>query len=77
LLAKWRERLAEQSFICERPANFRGIEERDTSMNRRMKQPRHLFHILRRPVRKTHPHAAKAEGRNFQVALSECAILYG
>ena len=76
LFTKRRERFAEQSFICEWPINFSGIKKRNPAFPCRMKQRRHLPHIFRRAVGKTHPHATQAEDGNFQITFSEFVFLH-
>ena len=76
LAANGREGLAHELFVRERTIAFRGVEERDAALHGGPEKPDHLLLLLRRAVGKAHPHAAEAQGRDFQVAPSELASVH-
>jgi hypothetical protein len=76
LLAEGSKRLAHELFVGVRAVHLGGVEERDAAFHGCTKKSGHLLLVLGRAVRKAHPHAAEAEGRHFQVALSEFSLLH-
>ena len=77
LLAERGERFAHELLVRERAVDLGGVEERDAALDGRAEQGDHLLLVRRRAVAKAHAHAAEADGRDFQVALSEFALLHG
>ena len=76
LLAEGSEGLAHEFFVRERAVDLGGVEERDAAFDGRPEQGGHLLLVLGRAVGKAHAHAAEPEGRDFQVAVSEFALLH-
>ena len=76
LLAEGSEGFAHKLFVQERAVDLGGVEERDAAFHGRAQQRGHLLFVFGRAVGKAHPHAAEPEGRDFQIALSEFAILH-
>ena len=75
LLAEGSEGFAHKLFVHERAVNLGGVEERDAAFHGGTEQRGHLLLVFGRAVRKAHSHAAQAEGRDFQVALSELLFI--
>jgi hypothetical protein len=76
LLAHRRERLAHQLLVRERTVDFGGVEKRDAALDGRTDQRDSLLLIDWRTVAEAQSHAAEPDGRNFQSALSEFALLH-
>jgi hypothetical protein len=76
LPAQGGEGFAQQLLVGVWAVNLGGIEERDTTLNRRSEQCNHLLFVGRRAVGKTHSHAAKPDGRDFQMAVSQFTLLH-
>src|SRR5215831_7945085 len=76
LLAQWGEGLAHEFFVYKRAVRFSGIKKGDAPFNGRPNQRYHFPFVCRRAVAKAHPHAAEADCRYFQVAVSEFAVLH-
>ena len=70
------ERLADQVFIRVRAVDLGRVEERDAPFDGLSDERDHLLPVRGRTVGKAHAHAAQAEGRDFQVAFTECALLH-
>jgi hypothetical protein len=71
-----RERLANQLFVRERTVRLGGVEEGDTMVDGRPDELDHLRAIRRCAVREAHAHAAQADGRDLQPALSKLTLLH-
>ena len=65
-----RQRLADELLVRERTVDLGGVEERDAALDRRPDQGDRLLLVHGRAVAEAHSHAAQAEGRDLQVALS-------
>ena len=76
LAAERSERFAHELFVRERAVDFGGVEERDAAFDGRADQRDHLLLVRGRAVAEAHAHAAEAEGRDFQVAASQFALLH-
>ncbi len=76
LLADGSESFAHEFLVRERAIHFGSVEEGDAALHGGPEQRDHLLLVLGRTVGKAHAHAAQAEGRDFQVALSEFAFLH-
>ena len=76
LLAERSEGFAHEFFVRVRAVDLGGVEERDAAFDGRPEQRDHLLLVLGRTVAEAHAHAAQAEGRDFQVAFSEFALLH-
>src|SRR5208282_4289212 len=74
--AEGRKAFAEEFFVGVRTIDFGGVEESDTAIDGGVEEGDHFLLVLRRTVRKTHSHAAQAEGRDFQAAFSKFALLH-
>ena len=55
------ERLSDELFIDERAVRFGGVEQRDSALDGRSKERRHLLLVARGAVAEAHAHAAKPE----------------
>ena len=53
-----------------------GVEERDAAFHGSPEHRGHLLFVFGWAVRKAHSHAAEAEGRDFQIALSKFSLLH-
>src|SRR5580704_14722585 len=73
--AEWSECFAHQFFVRVRPINFCSIEESDASFRCRPDDRNHLLFVPGGTVAKTHSHADKPHGRDFQV-VSQFALLH-
>ena len=74
LIANRAERFPDELFVRERPVGFGGVEERDATVNGRADDRDAFFPARGRPVAEADAHAAEAERRHFQAALSQvCA----
>ncbi len=71
-----RNGLAHEFFVDEWTIDLGGVEERDASVHCRMQKVGHLPLIFGRAVGKAHSHAAEPDGRNFQIAFSQFALLH-
>src|SRR5207245_2419178 len=76
LFTKRSERFAHKFFVCEWAVRFRSVEERYAALYGRANQRDHLLLVCGRAVAKAHSHTAQTERRNFQVAISEFALLH-
>ena len=76
LFAERSERFADEFFVGEWAVHFCGIEECDAAFDRRPDQRDHFLLVRRRAIAKAHPHAAKPDGGNFQIAFSKFAFLH-
>src|SRR5436189_3565915 len=69
------ERFTHELFILIRTVDLGGIEERGAALERRADERDHRLLVGRRAVALAHPHAAEAEGGDFE-ALTELALLH-
>jgi hypothetical protein len=76
LIAEGSEGFTYQLLVDERAIDLGGVEERDATFHGCPEKRGHLLLVLGRAVRKAHAHAVEAEGRDFQVALSQFALLH-
>ena len=76
LLAEGGEGFAHEFFVRVRAVDLGGVEEGDAAFDGRPEQGNHLLLVLGRAVGEAHPHAAEADGRDFQAAVSEFALLH-
>ena len=76
LLAEGSEGLAHKLLVDERAVDLGGVEEGDAPLDGGVKQSGHLLLVFGRAVGKAHSHAAEAEGRDFQIALSKFTLLH-
>lgn len=76
LVAKGRERFADQFLVDERTIDFGGVEESDAALNRPADQRNAACLVDWRSVAKTQSHAAKPDGRDFKAALAEFTFLH-
>ena len=76
LIAERRQRFADELFVSEGAVDFGGVEERDAALDGGADQRDHLLLVHRRAIAEAHAHAAEAEGRDFQIAVSEFAFLH-
>src|SRR3989441_6538859 len=74
--AEGNERLAQELFVRERAVDLGGVEECDAAFDRRADQRDHLLLVRRRTVAKAHSHAAEADGRDLEIALSQRSLLH-
>src|SRR6266487_6817905 len=74
--AKRSESFAHEFFICEWAVGFSGIEERDAAFHGHPEDSDHLLLILRGTVPEAHSHAAEAQSRDFETALSKRSPLH-
>src|SRR5688500_1087396 len=68
IIAHWRQRLAHQLFVGERPIHFGRVEQGHTALDRGAYQRDHLGAILGRTIAVTHAHAAEAQGGYFEAS---------
>src|SRR6266513_139650 len=76
LSAHWRQRLANELFVCVRTVNLGGIEACDAAFDGRADERDHRLLVRWETVALAHPHAAESERRHLEVALSELALLH-
>ena len=76
LIAHRRQRLAHHLFIGERAIDLGGVEEGDAAFRRRADQGDPVRLAERMTVAEIQPHAAKAQGRNLQAALTQYALFH-
>ena len=60
------KRFTDQFLICERAVDLRRIEEGDAAFHGCPEKRNHLLPVFGRTIRKTHPHAAESQSRNFK-----------
>jgi hypothetical protein len=70
LLTERREGFADEFFVRERAIHFGGVKECDAALDGRSDQRDTLLFFDCRAVAKAQTHAAKPDGRDFQVAVS-------
>jgi hypothetical protein len=76
LIADGSQGLANQFLVDERAVDLRGVEERDTALDRRPQQSDHLVAVTGvGAVALAHAHAAEPEGRDLK-AVAEPALLH-
>ena len=63
-------------FVCVRTIDLGRVEERDAAFDGRADQRDHFLLVFGRAVGKAHSHAAEADGRDFQIAFSQFALLH-
>ena len=71
-----RQRFADEFLIGERAVDFGGVEEGDAVLDRGADQRHPRLLVDRRTIAEAQPHAAKADGRDFQF-VSKFALLHG
>src|SRR5208282_2568461 len=76
LLSERCEGFANQLFVVEGTVGFSGVEEGNALLDGLPDESDHLPLIRRWPVTKAHAHAAESNGRDFQIAFSEFALLH-
>ena len=76
LPSKRSEGFAHEFFVRERAIYFSGVEECDAALDGRAKKSNHLLLVAGRTVGMAHSHAAKPDGRGFQIAISKFALLH-
>ena len=76
LVAEGREGLADELLVGERAVDLGGVEEGDAALDGRPDQRDPVPLVRGRAVAEAQAHAAEAEGRDFQIALSEFALLH-
>ncbi len=76
LLAERKKRFAHQFFVDERAVDFCGIEKRNAELHCFADQRYHCIPVRGGAAMITHAHAAEADSRNFQVAVSKFALLH-
>src|SRR5207302_7932788 len=75
LRAHGRQRLADELFVGVRTVDLGGLEECDTAFDSRADERDHRLLVRWDTVALAHAHAAAAEGRDLELALSKCALL--
>ena len=70
------EGFADQLFVQEGAVNFGRVKESDAAIHRSLEQFRHLLFVFGWAVGEAHSHAAKTDGRDFQIAVSEFPFLH-
>ncbi len=75
-LAEGSESFAHEFFVHERAVHFGGVEECDAAFHGGPEKSGHLLLVFGRTVGKAHSHAAEPDSRNFQVAISQVALLH-
>src|SRR4030095_13600364 len=76
LAAKRRERFTHQLFVLAWAIYFGRIKKCDAPFEGCTKKRDHLLFVWRQTVRNVHAHAAKTDGRNFQLTISKFALLH-
>ena len=76
LVAEGRERLADQVLVGERPVDFGGVEEGYAALDRRADQRDRSPRVVRGAIGEAQAHAAEADRRNLEAALSKLALLH-
>jgi hypothetical protein len=76
LVANGLERLTDELLVRERTVHLRGVEEPDAAIDRGADHRDHLLRVTRRAVAEAHRHAAEAELRDLEVAVSKGAGLH-
>src|SRR5450432_3225915 len=77
LPAEWGQGLPHQFLVDERAVDFGRVKEGDTAIDGGMQKGGHLLLVFGGSVGEAHTHAAKADGRNFEIAFSQCALFHG
>src|SRR6185312_15614409 len=75
-VAKRGQCLADKFFVRKRPVRFGSIKERHAAVKSRANYLDGLILFQRRAKAETQSHATEAQGRNFQPAFSQCALLH-
>jgi hypothetical protein len=75
-LSNGRKRLADQFLVGERPIDFRRVKKSDPTLHRGANQADHVLPVGGWPVPETHSHAAEAECRDPQAAVSQGSLLH-
>src|SRR5258708_517838 len=68
--------LAHQFLIDERTVDFGGVEEGNSPLHRLVDEFNYFFFVPRQAVGLAHPHTAEADGRDFQTAFTQFALLH-
>jgi hypothetical protein len=76
LFAHWRKSFANEFFVRERSVDLGRVEEADAALDGRADERNHLLLVTRWAVGEAHAHAAEADGRDFQVAVSKRSLLH-
>ena len=74
--AKGRQRFAQEFFVGEGAVHFGGIKEGDAPFHGRPQERDHLLLVGWRTIGKAHRHAAEPKSRDFEVAVSQFALLH-
>ena len=75
-LADRSQRFTDELFVRERPVDLRGVEERDATVDGGPQQRDHLGLVRGRSVAMAHAHAAETDGRDFEAAATQLALLH-
>jgi len=70
------EGFTDKFFVQQGAIDLSGIEECDAPLHGGVQKGNHLVFVLWRPVGPTHSHAAKSDGRYFQIPNSKFAGLH-
>ena len=76
ILLKRLKRLADEFLVRERTIDLGGVKEGDASLDRRPDQGDHLFPVGGRSSVMIHAHAAQADGRDRETAVSKLACAH-
>ena len=76
LVADRLQRFADDLFVRVRAIDLGGVEEGDAALEGRPDQADRIRRLHRLAVGLAHPHAAEADGRDFEAAVSEFALLH-
>jgi hypothetical protein len=71
-----KKRFAHKFFVDKRAVDFCGIEKGNANLHCFADQRYHCTPVGSGAAMVTHAHAAKADSRNFQVAVSKFALLH-
>src|SRR5271157_335138 len=69
-------RLAHEFFVGEWTIYLGGVEKRDPTLDSCVEKLDHLLLVLGRAIGKAHSHAAEPDGLNFQIPVSQFALLH-
>src|SRR4051812_16407384 len=70
------ERFSHQFFVCERTIHFGCVKKRNALVHCGPNNLDALLSLGWRAIAGAQAHAAEAQGRHFQIAVSECALLH-
>src|SRR5215212_2581815 len=74
--AEGSERLTNELLVGERTVHLGGVEEGDTTLDRRADERDHLLPVGGRAESEAHAHAAEAERGDFEPASTELPLLH-